>query len=78
MNALPKRRHATAVALALAVGALAAPAASAYPADPEGDRLVVPKTSPTPAETAQPKAAKPAKSAKQRPIAPRPKPPLEP
>jgi hypothetical protein len=78
MNALPKRRHATAVALALAVGALAAPAAPAYPADPEGDRLVVPKTSQTPTDTAKPKQAKPVKSGKRHPIAPRSKPPLEP
>jgi hypothetical protein len=41
-------------------------------------RLVVPVTSRTPGETAKPKKAKPAKSPRQRPIAPRPKPPLEP
>jgi hypothetical protein len=58
-------------AVALVAAGLAAPAAPAYPLDPEGQRLVVPMASRTGVATPKATVSKPAK--------PKPrKPPLEP
>jgi hypothetical protein len=56
MNELPNVGIPAGIAVAFATAALAAPAASAHPVDPEDDRLVTPLTSVT--ASANPKAAK--------------------
>jgi hypothetical protein len=72
MDGFPQMRVPAGIAVAFGAAALAAPAASAHPVDPEGARLVAPLTSMT--ASAKPAKAKPAK----RRLAPRPKPALEP